>query len=72
MKLNKEQILSIVRQFLTATGAILITTGIMKEGMTTEILGTIMTLVSAVWSIVDKTDASMAQKIETFKAKMKK
>ena len=44
----------------------------MKEGMTTEVLGTIMTLISAVWSIVDKTDASMAQKIETFKAKMKK
>jgi hypothetical protein len=72
MKLNKEQILSIVRQVLTATGAILITTGLMKEGMTTEVLGTIMTLISAVWSIVDKTDANMAQKIETFKAKMKK
>ncbi len=34
MKLNKEQILSIVRQVLTATGAILITAGVMKEGMT--------------------------------------
>lgn len=72
MKLNKEQILSIIRQVLTTTGAILITTGLMKEGMTTEILGIIMTLVSAVWSIVDKTDASMAQKFTAFKAKAKK
>ena len=72
MKLNKEQILSIIRQVLTATGAILITTGLMKEGITTEILGTIMTLISTVWSIVDKTDASMAQKFTAFKTKTKK
>lgn len=72
MKLNKEQILSIVRQVLTATGAILITAGVMKEGMTSEILGTIMTLISAVWSIVDKTDASIIQKFDNIQAKLKK
>jgi uncharacterized protein YaaQ len=72
MKLNKEQILSIIRQVLTTTGAILITTGLMKEGMTTEILGIIMTLVSAVWSIVDKTDASIIQKFDNIQAKLKK
>jgi len=72
MKLNKEQILSIVRQVLTATGAILITAGVMKEGMTSEILGTVMTLISAVWSIVDKTDASIIQKFDNIQAKLKK
>jgi hypothetical protein len=72
MGLNKEQILSIVRQVLTATGAILITAGVMKEGMTTEILGTIMTLISAVWSIVDKTDASIVKKADDIHAKLKK
>jgi hypothetical protein len=72
MKLNKEQILSIVRKVLTATGAILITAGVMKEGMTSEILGTIMTLISAVWSIVDKTDASIIQKFDNIQAKLKK
>jgi len=72
MKLNKEQILSIVRQVLTATGAILITAGVMKEGMTSEILGTIMTLISAVWSIVDKTDASIIKKSDNIQAKLKK
>lgn len=72
MGLNKEQILSIIRQVLTATGAILITTGVMKEGMTTEILGTIMTLISAVWSIVDKTDANIVKKFDDIQAKLKK
>ena len=72
MGLNKEQILSIVRQVLTATGAILITAGVMKEGMTTEILGTIMTLISAVWSIVDKTDANIVKKFDNIQAKLKK
>ena len=72
MGLNKEQTLSIIRQVLTATGAILITAGVMKEGMTTEILGTIMTLISAVWSIVDKTDASLVKKADDIQAKQKK
>jgi hypothetical protein len=72
MGLNKEQILSIIRQVLTATGAILITAGVMKEGMTTEILGTIMTLISAVWSIVDKTDANIVKKFDNIQAKLKK
>jgi hypothetical protein len=72
MGLNKEQILSIIRQALTATGAILITAGVMKEGMTTEILGTIMTLISAVWSIVDKTDANIVKKFDNIQAKQKK
>jgi hypothetical protein len=72
MGLNKEQILSIIRQVLTATGAILITAGLMKEGMTSEILGTIMTLISAVWSIVDKTDANIVKKFDNIQAKLKK
>ena len=72
MGLNKEQILSIIRQVLTATGAILITAGVMKEGMTTELLGTIMTLVSGVWSVVDKTDANIVKKFDNIQAKQKK
>jgi hypothetical protein len=71
-KLNKEQILCIVRQVLTATGANLITLGLMNEGPVTEILGTIMTLVSTVWSVIDKTDTNMAKKAISFNARMKK
>ncbi len=31
-----------------------------------------MTLISAVWSIVDKTDASIIQKFDNIQAKLKK
>lgn len=72
MKLNKEQILSIIRQILTAAGVIMITTGVMETGIYTEIIGSIMTLISTIWSIVDKTDASMAQKMVDYQAKQKK
>lgn len=69
--MNKEQILSIVRQVLTALGVILLTTGVMQDGMFSEISGAIMTLISSIWSIVDKTDGSMTKKLEAFQSKMK-
>ena len=72
MGLNKEQILSIIRQVLTATGAILITAGVMQDGMYTELLGTIMTLISGIWSVVDKTDANIVKKFDNIQAKLKK
>jgi hypothetical protein len=72
MKLNKEQILSIVRQILTATGAILVTAGVLQDGVYYELVGTIMTLISGIWSVVDKTDTNMAQKFAKFQAKQKK
>jgi phage-related protein len=72
MKLNKEQILSIVRQILTTTGAILVTAGVMQDGMHTELIGTIMTLISGVWSVVDKTDANIVKKFDNIQAKQKK
>jgi hypothetical protein len=72
MKLNKEQILSIIRQVLTATGAILVTTGVMQDGIYTELLGTVMALISGIWSVVDKTDASLIKKADDVQAKQKK
>ena len=72
MKLNKEQILSIIRQILTATGAILITTGVIQDGIYLELSGTLMALISGIWSVVDKTDASMVQKFAAFQARLKK
>lgn len=72
MKLNKEQILSIIRQVLTATGAILVTTGVMQDGIYTELLGTVMALISGVWSIVDKTDTNIIKKFDNIQAKLKK
>ena len=72
MKLNKEQILSIVRQVLTATGAILITTGLINDGVYYELIGTIMTLISGIWSVIDKTDANIIKKFDNIQAKLKK
>jgi hypothetical protein len=72
MGLNKEQTLSIVRQILTATGAILITTGIINDGVYFELVGTVMTLISGIWSVVDKTDANIVKKFDNIQAKLKK
>ena len=72
MKLNKEQILSIVRQILTTTGAILVTIGLIQDGLYYELVGTVMTLISGIWSVVDKTDANIVKKFDNIQAKLKK
>lgn len=57
MKLSKEQILGIVRHALTFTGGIIVMKGLTDDAIVTDIIGGIMTLVGAVWSIVDKHSA---------------
>jgi hypothetical protein len=54
MKLTKEQILGIVRHALTFIGGIVVMKGLFDETMVTEIIGGVMTLVGAVWSVIDK------------------
>jgi hypothetical protein len=54
MKLTKEQILGIVRHTLTFIGGIVVMKGLVDETMVTEIIGGVMTLVGAVWSVIDK------------------
>jgi hypothetical protein len=54
MKLTKEQILGIVRHALTFIGGIVVMKGLVDETMVTEIIGGVMTLVGAVWSVIDK------------------
>jgi hypothetical protein len=54
MKLTKEQILGIVRHALTFVGGIVVMKGLVDETMVTEIIGGVMTLVGAVWSVIDK------------------
>jgi hypothetical protein len=54
MKLTKEQILGIARHALTFIGGILVMRGIVDETIVTEIVGGVMTLTGAVWSIVAK------------------
>ena len=54
MKLTKEQILGIVRHALTFVGGIVVMKGLVDVTMVTEIIGGVMTLVGAVWSVIDK------------------
>jgi hypothetical protein len=54
MKLTKEQVLGIIRHALTFVGGILVMRGIVDETIVTEIVGGVMTLTGAVWSIVSK------------------
>ena len=55
MKLTKEQILGIVRHSLTFIGGIIVMKGIADEATVTEIVGGIVTLTGAIWSIISKT-----------------
>jgi hypothetical protein len=52
--MNKERILGVVRHTLTFVGGILVMKGIVDESVATEIVGGIMTLTGAIWSIFDK------------------
>jgi len=54
MKLSKEQVLGIVRHGLSFLGGILLVKGHVSEGQWYEISGAAMSLLSVVWSVVDK------------------
>lgn len=54
MKISKEQLLGIVRHGLTFLGGIVITGGLMDQGMYSELSGAILTIAGVIWSILDK------------------
>jgi hypothetical protein len=54
MKLTKEQVLGIVRHTLTFVGGIVVAKGLVDESTVTEIIGGVLTLTGAIWSIVAK------------------
>jgi hypothetical protein len=57
MKLTQEQVLGIIRHTLTFVGGIVIARGLADETVVTEIIGGVVTLVGAIWSIVEKNKA---------------
>jgi hypothetical protein len=57
MKLTKEQVIGIIRHGLTFVGGILIMKGIIDESTSQEIIGSAISLVGLVWSVVDKNKA---------------
>jgi formylmethanofuran dehydrogenase subunit C len=52
--MKKEQILGIIRHTLTFIGGIVIMKGITDEATITEIIGGIITVTGAIWSIIEK------------------
>jgi hypothetical protein len=54
MKLTKEQILGIVRHSLTFVGGIFVMKGLIDESTIELIVASSITLVGAIWSIIDK------------------
>jgi hypothetical protein len=54
MKLTKEQLFGIIRHTSTFVGGVLVMKGIVDEETFTEITGAIITLVGAIWSVVEK------------------
>lgn len=54
MKLTKEQVLGIIRHTLTFVGGIVVAKGLIDEAVVTEIIGGVLTLTGAIWSIVAK------------------
>lgn len=57
MKLTQEQVLGIVRHALTFIGGIVVMRGLVDETVVTEVIGSIVTLTGAIWSIVAKNKA---------------
>jgi len=56
--MNKEQVLGIVRHALTFIGGVLVTKGLIDESTLTEVIGGVITLTGAIWSIVIKNKAA--------------
>ena len=54
MKMTPEQWLGVVRTVLSFVGGLLVTQGVVDATLETSIIGSVMTLVTAIWSIAAK------------------
>lgn len=54
----KDQTLGLIRHALTFVGGIIVTKGLVDESLFEEVLGGVMTLIGAAWSIVSKKKAA--------------
>ncbi len=52
--MSQEQVLGVVRHVLTAVGGVLIAKGLVDDGSWTEIMGSTVTLIGVIWSVVAK------------------
>lgn len=54
MKLSREQVLGIIRHALTFFGGLVVAKGLVDADTVATIVGSVSTLVGAIWSIVAK------------------
>ena len=54
----KDQVLGLIRHALTFVGGIIVAKGLVDESLSQEVIGGVMTLVGAIWSIVNKKKAA--------------
>lgn len=52
--MKREVILGVVRHTLTFAGGILVAKGLLDQGVLSEIIGGLMTVIGGVWSVIDK------------------
>ena len=52
--MNQDQLLGLVRHTITFIGGILVAKGLATEAVSQELIGAVVTLAGAVWSIVSK------------------
>ncbi len=59
-KMNKEQVIGLVRQILTFVSVFLITKGIIPQTLANEIITGVIVLAMIIWSWIDKTDRNLS------------
>lgn len=52
--MKQDQVMGIIRHTLTFVGGILVMKGLLSDAMSTEIIGGVMSLVGAIWSVMSK------------------
>lgn len=55
--MTKDQVLGIIRHAITFVGAILVLKGITNESVVNEVAGSVISLVSIVWSVLSKKES---------------
>lgn len=52
--MNRDMILGLLRHALTAGGGVLVAKGVVDDGTLQTIIGAVVTLAGAAWSVADK------------------
>jgi hypothetical protein len=52
--MTKDQTLGVIRHILTFAGGVLMAQGVVSEGMASDLVGALMTLIGTIWSIQSK------------------